>query len=94
MARVDRTDGVLPVGSYYGEPTGVIGLRLFPNPGLRRGGGGAHGTPSGSTPNPNYYNRTDLVRPYRVGMSCAFCHVGPNPIDPPDDVGERRTGPS
>src|SRR6266542_1877305 len=23
---------VVAVGSYYGEPTGVIGLRLFPNP--------------------------------------------------------------
>ena len=22
----------MPVGSYYGEPTGVLGLRLFPNP--------------------------------------------------------------
>ena len=22
----------VPVGSYYGEPTGVVGLRLFPNP--------------------------------------------------------------
>ena len=29
--------------------------------------------------------RPDLVRPYRVGMSCAFCHVGPNPIKPPAD---------
>ena len=26
------------------------------------------------------------MRPYRVGMSCAFCHVGPNPITPPADV--------
>jgi hypothetical protein len=26
-----RGKGV-PVGSYYGEPTGVVGLRLFPNP--------------------------------------------------------------
>ena len=25
------------------------------------------------------------MRPYRVGMSCAFCHVGPNPINPPAD---------
>ena len=25
----------------------------------------------------------NLVRPYRVGMSCGFCHVGPSPIDPP-----------
>ena len=25
------------------------------------------------------------MRPYRVGMSCAFCHVGPNPVKPPAD---------
>ena len=25
------------------------------------------------------------MRPYRVGMSCGFCHVGPNPIRPPAD---------
>jgi hypothetical protein len=25
------------------------------------------------------------VKPYRVGMSCGFCHVGPNPIRPPAD---------
>ena len=25
------------------------------------------------------------MRPYRVGMSCAFCHVGPNPTKPPAD---------
>ncbi len=25
------------------------------------------------------------MRPYRVGMSCGFCHVGPSPIAPPDD---------
>ena len=34
---------------------------------------------------PAYYNDKNLVRPYRVGMSCAFCHVGPNPINPPRD---------
>ena len=32
-----------------------------------------------------YYLSKDLVRPYRVGMSCGFCHVGPNPIKPPAD---------
>ncbi len=25
------------------------------------------------------------MKPYRVGMSCAFCHVGPNPVKPPAD---------
>src|SRR6516225_11949899 len=29
--------------------------------------------------------RRCLVRPYRVGMSCGFCHVGPSPIHPPAD---------
>ena len=45
----------------------------------------AHGMPSGSTTTPTYYSDRELVRPYRVGMSCAFCHVGPNPIRPPAD---------
>ena len=34
---------------------------------------------------PTYYNDQTLVRPYRVGMSCGLCHVGPNPIKPPAD---------
>ena len=29
--------------------------------------------------------RQELVRPYRVGMSCGFCHVGPSPVHPPAD---------
>src|SRR5262249_9324764 len=31
-ARVGSRGSVMPVGSYYGEPTGIVGLRLFPNP--------------------------------------------------------------
>ncbi len=34
---------------------------------------------------PDYYNDKNLVKPYRVGMSCGFCHVGPNPTNPPPD---------
>ena len=34
---------------------------------------------------PKYYNDKNLVRPYRVGMSCGFCHVGPSPVKPPAD---------
>ena len=33
-------------------------------------------------PIPAFYNDKKLVRPYRVGMSCAFCHVGPSPLQP------------
>jgi hypothetical protein len=72
------------VGSYYGEPTGIVGLRLFPNPDFDERARQRWNSE-------RFYNDLayasdrDLVRPYRVGMSCAFCHVGPNPIRPPGD---------
>jgi hypothetical protein len=73
-----------PVGSYYGEPTGIVGLRLFPNPDFdetaRRKWDAKR-----FYDDPSYYLQSDLVRPYRVGMACSFCHVGPSPIHPPAD---------
>ena len=78
-------DGKMPVGSYYGEPTGVIGLRLFPNPDFDDEAA-RNWDPERFYTDPDYYGSADLVRPYRVGMSCAFCHAGPNPVNPPKDV--------
>jgi hypothetical protein len=81
-ARIGARGTTVPVGSYYGEPTGVVGLRLFPNPDFdeeaRR-----RWNPERYYNDPSYYFDPNLVRPYRVGMSCGFCHVGPNPIRPP-----------
>ena len=74
----------VPVGSYYGEPSGVLGLRLFPNPDFNEKAR-AHWDPVRYYTDPSYYNDGTLVRPYRVGMSCAFCHVGPSAINPPED---------
>ncbi len=74
----------MPVGSYYGEPTGVLGLRLFPNPDFDERAE-RDWDPERYYNDPDYYFDKDLIRPYRVGMSCAFCHVGPSPIDPPAD---------
>ncbi len=74
----------LPVGSYYGEPSGVLGLRLFPNPDFDEKAEQAWDAER-FYDDPDYYLDDDLVRPYRVGMSCAFCHVGPSPTAPPDD---------
>ena len=74
----------IPVGSYYGEPSGVVGLRLFPNPDFDAAAQ-AKWKPEEFYSNPDYYNDKNLVRPYRVGMSCGFCHVGPSPINPPAD---------
>ncbi len=74
----------IPVGSYYGIATGVVGLRLFPNPDFDEAAQ-KKWDPKRFYDDPTYYNDKTLVRPYRVGMSCAFCHVGPNPIKPPAD---------
>lgn len=72
----------LPVGSYYGYGTGIVGLRLFPNPEFDE-----HAQKKWDAKryyeDPAYYNDSKLVKPYRVGMSCGFCHVGPNPTSPP-----------
>ena len=79
-----RGSSGLPVGSYYGEPTGVVGLRLFPNPDFDEAAR-RRWDPERYYNDPNYYEQKDLVRPYRVGMACGFCHVGPSPTHPPND---------
>src|SRR4051812_33565981 len=74
----------VPVGSYYGEPTGIMGLRLFSNPAFddeaKR-----KWDPARYYADEKYYNDPKLVRPYRVGMSCGFCHIGPSPVHAPAD---------
>ena len=72
----------IPAGSYYGYATGVVGLRLFPNPDFDEAAQ-KKWDPARYYADPTYYNSKDLVRPYRVGMSCGFCHVGPNPVRRP-----------
>jgi hypothetical protein len=74
----------LPAGSYYGWGTGIVGLRLFPNPAFDEAAAKAW-DPKRYYSDPRYYLRKDLVRPYRIGMSCGFCHVGPSPVHPPAD---------
>ena len=74
----------LPVGSYFGSATGIVGLRLFPNPNFNQAAKDRW-DPERYYTDQNYYNDPRLVRPYRVGMSCGFCHVAPSPTHPPAD---------
>ena len=83
LAYADGT--TLPVGSYFGEATGILGLRLFSNPDFNEAAK-AKWDPERYYTDPGYYNDPKLVRPYRVGMACGFCHVGPSPIHPPADA--------
>lgn len=74
----------VPVGSFYGYATGIVGLRLFPNPDFDERAA-KRWDPVRYYEDPDYYYSKDLVRPYRIGMSCAFCHIGPSPTNPPAD---------
>lgn len=80
----------------YGFPSGVVGLRLFLNPdffGDTKAAAEARGYWDRQVvkTNDRYYTDrevfadTRLVRPFRVGMSCGFCHVAPHPLSPPAD---------
>jgi hypothetical protein len=79
-----KDGSTLPVGSYFGYATGILGLRLFPNPDFDQAAKDKW-DPERYYTDPNYYNDPNLVRPYRVGMACGFCHAGPSPIHPPAD---------
>ena len=87
-------DGVDP--AIYGYPSGVVGLRLFPNPDYFGTGDGPKAArkywqQQVVDKGDDYYTKAEiqqdpkLVRPFRVAMSCGFCHLGPHPLNPPDD---------
>ncbi len=64
-----------------GEPSGIVGLRKFPNPKF---------DPSRWNAEQYLQHPGDVQPPYLLGMTCGFCHIGYNPINPPADP-ERPT---
>ncbi|HSD65632.1 MAG TPA: hypothetical protein VLF95_02970, partial [Vicinamibacteria bacterium] len=82
--RIGARGKSVPVGSYYGAPSGIVGLRLFPNPAFDEAAARKWDARR-YYEDEAYYASKDLVKPYRVGMSCGFCHVGPSPTNPPAD---------
>ncbi len=68
----------------YGRSTGVMGFRLFENPDFK-GDAVKKWDPNRYYNDPDYAASSDLVRPYRVGVSCGSCHIAFNPINPPAD---------
>ena len=73
-----------PDPKVYGSSSGIVGLRLFPNPKFDEKAR-KHWDAVKYRRDEAYYNDPNLVRPYRVGMSCVFCHVAPHPLNPPAD---------
>ena len=68
----------------YGRSSGVIGLRIFPNPAFDEQARQAW-KPDLYYGDPRYAADPKLVRPYLVGVTCGLCHVGPLPLNPPPD---------
>ena len=84
---LDERIGAEPEGvdaEVYGKASGILGLRLFPNPAFT-GKAKEDWNAERFYTDEDYYLNPKLVRPYRVGMSCGFCHVGPHPLHPPPD---------
>jgi hypothetical protein len=75
----------VPPPNIYGLSSGVIGLRLFPNPAFDDDAR-KKWDPVRFYNDESYYGNPKLIRPYRVGMSCAFCHASFHPLKPPRDV--------
>ena len=67
----------------YGRPSGVVGLRIYPNPNFDQAAQNAW-NPQRYYDDATYYTNPKLVRPYTIGVSCALCHVSFNPLSPPD----------
>lgn len=68
----------------YGRASGVLGLRIFDNPNFDAAAA-KHWDADKYFNDPSYYYDPELVRPYRVGMACSFCHVSHHPLSPPKD---------
>jgi hypothetical protein len=85
-------DGLDP--SIYGYPSGIFGLRLMLNPDFFANTKAAaiareYWKKQVENTGGRYYTEKSinadpaLVRPFRVTMSCGFCHVAQHPLNPP-----------
>jgi hypothetical protein len=59
-----------------GAPAGIVGLRRFPNPSF---------DPAKWNAEAYFKNPGTMQPPYLIGMACGFCHIGFNPLNPPED---------
>ena len=87
-------DGVDP--NVYGYPSGILGIRLFPNPDFfgnteDAAKARAYWHEKVETKNDAFYTDVrlgadpKLIRPFRPAITQALFHVGPHPLNPPID---------
>jgi hypothetical protein len=71
----------LQIPNIPSQSSGIIGLRKFPNPKFDR-----------VSWDVNKYKAdpSSVEPPYLIGMTCGFCHIGFNPLNPPADPEKPR----
>lgn len=80
--KYDEYDRRIPPPDIYGISSGVVGLRLFPNPYFDEEAQ-KKWDPERYYTDKSYWSDPTLIRPYRVGVSCAYCHASYHPLNPP-----------
>jgi len=68
----------------FGRASGVMGFRIFDNPDFK-GDASKKWDANRFYNDPDYGVKVDLVRPYRIGISCGSCHIAFHPMNPPAD---------
>jgi hypothetical protein len=68
----------------FGRASGVMGFRIFDNPDFK-GDAVKKWDPNRFYSDADYGVQPDLIRPYRVGISCGSCHIAFHPCFPPAD---------
>lgn len=82
-----------PSREVYGQPTGIVGMRIFKNPEFEN-------SPRAQRyweQNKDRFYTDDAfasdpktIKPFIVGVSCAICHASFHPLNPPTDVSEPK----
>ena len=88
---VDRWKGDPVAGAYpedpalYGSPTGIVGMRKFPNPAFTPAMAAEWKKDKAASLRRYYASPGRVEPPYVVGIACALCHVAFDPLNPPGD---------
>jgi hypothetical protein len=75
---------------WYGEPTGILGLRKFPNPDFTDDLKKAWLADKEGSVRKYFKNPGKVEPPYIFGITCSFCHIAFDPLNPPKDPANPR----
>src|SRR5262249_30373369 len=75
---------------WYGEPTGIVGLRKFPNPDMKEADRKAWLADPKTSMRRYLKSPGKIEPPYIYGITCAFCHIAFDPLNPPKDPANPR----